>query len=420
MDVAANGERGRQARVPHRIELSFEDHVDAREQGRADRPAKLQQRSIGGGGSGQVGVARRHAPHRGAHGETAREDGVGQRSRGAGRRSVRAGGSIQVELSHGKRQRERRTAARQERGPIAALESGLEAVPEGDLVADAEAMPRQQLGRTVVKRFLSESDPAESEVVAILADAVGENARRRVVRRGEFLRAPEGVAHDIADLSDPTAHRQVAHLERTGRDLLLPQEDAIHVHVERRGSEDGAGQLRQRLADEIGIQRELAGDADATELGSAAELRGEADGVADLHPAHLARIVDQEVGETAHDRMIGEHGETREAEIPAEAGADLARPAQRAVTVSGHRIVEERARVPVQHHSRRADHGTEIDRSGLQQPRLRNNPDRQRLRIEASPGRAGSTFSGSPHSWMTSWSACTGWPVSIGPPPSRE
>src|SRR2546421_107356 len=51
--------------------------------------------------------------------------------------------------------------------------------------------------------------------------------------------------------------------------------------------------------------------------------------------------------------------------------------------VSGHRIVEERARVPVQHHSRRADHGTEIDRSGLQQPRLRDNPDRQRLRIEA-------------------------------------
>ena len=81
--------------------------------------------------------------------------------------------------------------------------------------------------------------------------------------------------------------------------------------------------------------------------------------------------------------MIGQDGEAVEGEVSAQAGAELARAAERAVPIGGDRVVHEAAGIPVQDHSGGTGHGTQVDGGGLQHRRLGDDADGERLRIEA-------------------------------------
>src|SRR4051812_11417803 len=100
-------------------------------------------------------------------------------------------------------------------------------------------------------------------MIAILGETRGQQAGGKILRLGDGLLAAESVADDHLREAAPRVDRQVAQLERTGRQLLAAHQDAVDIDVNLGGGEQDAGKPQRRVAERVGLEAEIPRYADA-------------------------------------------------------------------------------------------------------------------------------------------------------------
>ena len=359
------------AEVRHVLE---DRHRRARAQLKARKGARLDQRPVLLGGETDGGVSRAQAAREAAEAQPTADIAVGDRTGGAAHAGVVARRAGELQLAERQAEVDRRTAAHQRGG-------GLQPQAGRERVRHSDPMLAEEDRRRVPSEASRIDVAAEPGAVAVLGQPLGQHARRQVVRRRDVLLAAERVADDEAGRAAPGGRGQVAQLERPRRQLLAPDEDVVHVDVDGRRREDGAGQTERRVPDEVGIEAEVPRHAEPADEGAAAEPTGAGEAVAD-HPApEPLALVHREAAEPTREVAVPGPQEGAREEAPGDAQARLPEGVHAAEVPPGDAVVEEGARVGSVVDAGRSRR-SEIQRGGGEEGGLGRDVQGERLRVQ--------------------------------------
>jgi hypothetical protein len=331
----------------YRVALLRRLRLDADRERAGERHAAeqrgLQPGAVVGRAEREVRVVVAEEAHERVRAEAPRDVAVAERRRSAQAAFTAARRERQIELAEGKPRRERRATAEK-------AAAAFDPPTEREAIAHAAPVPPGEAEPRIVEALPAEVVAAKAHVRRVVAEPVAEKSRGEIVAAAHFLRPAEGVADDRAVGAVAGVDGKVEEIERARLDLLLADENAVHVHVHGRGRERESLRAGQRTLDVVRIEREFARHRQAREDRGAAQRGIGHDRVAgDPAPQVLGLVVGQ-VGEAAHDPAVDAAGDAgvEEAALPARAG--FGKGPDRALVVQLEGVVCERARIAVQGH----------------------------------------------------------------------
>ena len=177
------------------------------------------------------------------------------------------------------------------------ISRGFESSPRRQRIGDAETVECQQRGIAVVEAGRSESLAEKSGRVHVLSNPLRQHLGRVVVRLpGNLLPAEDIADHDLG-VARAGRCRNVRQFERPGRNFLLGDQSAVDVDLDARRGQRRPAEVQRRIADEIGIEIEIAGHRDAAHQHGSAEEIGRRVGVTDRPASQALALIDRVVAQ---------------------------------------------------------------------------------------------------------------------------
>ncbi len=116
--------------------------------------------------------------------------------------------------------------------------------------------------RTVLPARRADMMSQQSQVVAILVQALLQHLSAKIVRSADHLLLSQGIADYHLAIAGAGWEREIGHVEGAGREIDLPDQHSIYVNVRPRRHRHQPGKLLHWVGNKVGVQPEIARQTD--------------------------------------------------------------------------------------------------------------------------------------------------------------